>query len=266
MSLLLDEVHRLVCLLPPEILCEVVKLLSEETVSYNEALETRILSTVTNPHLRRSVQTLLHVWRDDRLSRWNARELSVALTSAQNTLATGRRELSVDLAWTGPGNSNLPIRRTDQVLLEMIRECKQELTIISFAIYKVPLIVTALSDALARGVKLQIVAEMPESEGGKIPFGMRATFGADIIDRSKVLIWPKDKRPTDAEGNYGSLHIKGAASDRKKLFITSANLTGFALSLNMELGVLIESKQLTKVVIDQILSLEREGYLVQHPG
>jgi phosphatidylserine/phosphatidylglycerophosphate/cardiolipin synthase-like enzyme len=40
-------------------------------------------------------------------------------------------------------------------------------------------------------------------------------------------------------GKLGILHVKCVIGDGRQLFLSSANLTKYAFSLNMELGVLI---------------------------
>jgi cardiolipin synthase len=40
-------------------------------------------------------------------------------------------------------------------------------------------------------------------------------------------------------GNLGLLHAKAVTADQRAAFVTSANLTGNALTTNMELGLLV---------------------------
>lgn len=228
---------------------------------YSDSLANDLLISLTNLQFRRAVSDLLNAWKSHQDS-WNSKALAAALLSAAYTNHTIQEKLSVELVWTGPESTKIPIRRTDQVLLQLIRECTQELTLISFAFYKVPNVVQALLEALEKGIKLRIIAETPESGDGKIPFGIQTTFGREILCRSQVLIWPKEKRLTDANGRYGSLHIKGAIVDLRTLFITSANLTEYALSLNMELGVLVHNEDLAKQMIGQIDDLISKKILV----
>jgi phosphatidylserine/phosphatidylglycerophosphate/cardiolipin synthase-like enzyme len=54
-----------------------------------------------------------------------------------------------------------------------------------------------------------------------------------------VYIWPTEKREKTPNGTHGSLHAKCAIADGRRLLISSANLTEHALSVNIELGVLI---------------------------
>ena len=50
---------------------------------------------------------------------------------------------------------------------------------------------------------------------------------------------PKENRKADGSGKLGILHVKCVVGDGRWLFLSSANLTKYAFSLNMELGVLI---------------------------
>jgi phosphatidylserine/phosphatidylglycerophosphate/cardiolipin synthase-like enzyme len=54
-----------------------------------------------------------------------------------------------------------------------------------------------------------------------------------------VYIWPLKRRPVDAAGHHGSLHVKWAVADDAVLLVSSANLTAYAFTLNMELGLLV---------------------------
>jgi phosphatidylserine/phosphatidylglycerophosphate/cardiolipin synthase-like enzyme len=66
----------------------------------------------------------------------------------------------------------------------------------------------------------------------------------------------------ETDGRYGSLHVKGAIVDDHHLFISSANLTEYALSLNIELGVLIQSEALVTQLKGQLESMVREKVIV----
>ena len=113
------------------------------------------------------------------------------------------------MVWTGPEVTTIPLRRTDRVLLQLIKEAREEITLVSFAVYKIPEIAQALQGALNRGVEVRLIAEDPEV-AEKIPFGVKEALGKNIIEQTQVFIWPKHKRPVDNEGRYGSLHIKCA--------------------------------------------------------
>jgi phosphatidylserine/phosphatidylglycerophosphate/cardiolipin synthase-like enzyme len=69
-------------------------------------------------------------------------------------------------------------------------------------------------------------------------------LGQDVLGRVAAYVWPPENRPTDPHGHTGSLHVKCAVADDRLLFITSANLTEFAMNLNMEHGVLVRGSEL----------------------
>lgn len=260
-SPLFAAIHEAASLFPPSTLQQLANLLSEADQPYSDSLANRLLCSLTNQQFRRVLTTVLHAWKQEPTT-WKSMAIAAALLSSAYANREMQHKLSAELVWTGPEPSYIPIRRTDQVLLQLIQESQQELVLISFAIYKVPVIVQALQQALDRGIHLLIIAETPTASDGKITFGLEATFGSNILSQAQVLVWPRDKRPTSTNGKYGSLHVKGAVSDQRQLFITSANLTEYALSINMELGVLIQSKVLSKQLIDQIKKLKNEKLLV----
>ncbi|MES1026225.1 phospholipase D-like domain-containing protein [Gloeocapsa sp. BRSZ] len=93
--------------------------------------------------------------------------------------------------------------------------------------------------------------------------GLPDTFGSEILARAQIYVWLKEKRLVDEQKRYGSLHAKCAVCDRQHLFISSANLIKYAMSLNIEMGVLIHNQNLSEQVIQQINSLISHGYLTQ---
>lgn len=258
-SQLLAQIHSIVGFLPPSLLENLVDILLNDASAFDRSLKHRILSQISIPKFRRPVAELLDLWAKENPD-WNSSALATALMSSAYSVRQSREEVDVELVWTGPEVTTIPLRRTDRVLLQMIEEARKEITLISFAVYKIPEIAQALLEALNRGVKVKLIAENPEVSK-KIPFGIREALGKEIIEQSQVFIWSKDKRPVDNEGRYGSLHIKCAIADSCKLFITSANLTQYAFTLNMEMGVLIQSHQLANQVERQIKDLIEQGVL-----
>jgi len=61
---------------------------------------------------------------------------ATALRTATCAVSVHRAESSTELVWTGPNPETLPLRRTDQALLEVIDAAQQTLTIVTFAAYK----------------------------------------------------------------------------------------------------------------------------------
>jgi phosphatidylserine/phosphatidylglycerophosphate/cardiolipin synthase-like enzyme len=58
-----------------------------------------------------------------------------------------------------------------------------------------------------------------------------------------------------------ALHAKCAVADARLLFVSSANLTDYALNLNMELGVLIAGGSQPQTVMAQFDELIAQGIL-----
>ena len=190
--------------------------------------------------------------------------VAATLSTAQYCNTQSKSELSLELVWTGPLPEGSTFRRTDQALLQLIREATETLIIVSFAVYKIPEIVEALHQAINRGVNVQFVFEMPEASGGKINYGVLAVLGDRILSQSQLFIWAKEKRLIDASGKTGSLHSKLALADGHHLFISSANLTEYALSLNMEMGVIIHNQEFSEQVNQHIKKLIQEEILVRY--
>ena len=78
---------------------------------------------------------------------------------------------------------------------------------------------------------------------------------------AEVYVWPQEMRPTDEAGHHGSLHAKCAVADDEYLFVSSANLTGYALTLNMELGLLVRGGPAPRTITAHFARLIGHGVL-----
>lgn len=133
--------------------------------------------------------------------------------------------------------------------------------VVSFAAYRIPAITQALVRAAGRGVVLRICVEAPESGGRRMAYDTVQALGQEVAQRAAIYIWPRDQHPTDPSGRTGSLHAKIAVADSRLLFISSANLTEYAMNLNMELGVLIQGGLLPGQVTSHFERLVQRGVL-----
>lgn len=257
---LLEQIRRVVQEVPASTLDALIQVLM--TMNQGELSKTKhhLLQLLPRAAWRQEFNHLIEIWQTE-TSELDGKAIAIALSTAIHCQTQVRQDLSVELVWTGPNPESLPLRRTDQALLQLIREAQHDLLIVSFAIYNIPEIVQALIAALDRGVNVRIIAETPEASEGKISFGLLTTFGAEVLRRSQLYVWLRAKRPVDEQGRYGSLHAKCAVSDRQRLFVSSANLTEYAMSLNMEIGVLIHNQSLAEQVVQQIDSLILHGNL-----
>jgi phosphatidylserine/phosphatidylglycerophosphate/cardiolipin synthase-like enzyme len=258
---LLETIHQCAQLLPSEDLEIIINILRENKNNEIQTIITQITAQLPNLNFRRSLNNLLEIWLKES-EFFDLKFLAIALKSASYSIEKQSKNLTIDPVWTSPEGCGLPIRQTAQVLLQLINNTQKELTLISFAVYKIPEIVEALIKALDRGVSLRLIVEIPESN--KISFGINTALGNKIINRADIFIWQKNHRPQNAQGKYGSLHIKGLISDLEYLFITSANLTEYALTLNLEMGLLIKNQSLAKQINDQFNQLILNSILVPY--
>lgn len=177
---------------------------------------------VPGPH-RDDVDQLNRAWSSD--PGVTGASLALALESAQ---AAGRIADAprVDIVVTGPDSPATPVRLTSEVVSQLIGAAAKQVTLVSYAAYRIPSVVAALDAAAARGVQVRLILESPEHlDGGG---------GADAYARFQTYHWPPDRRePPDAK-----LHAKAVIVDSHAVLLTSANMTTAAYDRNIELGVL----------------------------
>ena len=86
---------------------------------------------------------------------------------------------------------------------------------------------------------INVVVESPDRIEGQKAYSTLAALGPTVAGRCGVYVWPIEGRFRGGTGKPGLLHVKCAVADGRWLFLSSANLTEQAFSINMELGVLI---------------------------
>ena len=255
-----EEACRLVRLLPSSVIEAIADRLGQCLHDDWESLPRRVAQTVRGPHHRALVTTFLDRWRSAAPSVHPEAVALVLLTASMNE--TGHREgQSVELVWTGPEVGSGPLRRTEQAILQVIDSAERHILVVSYAVYNIPRIGEALVRAAGRGVCLTVVIEAPDPLAGKRSYDTLAALGPEVAARSSVYLWPHDRRPKDPSGRSGLLHVKCAASDERWLFLSSANLTEYAFTLNMELGLLVTGGELPAQVESHFERLIEAGVL-----
>ncbi|WP_114480555.1 DISARM system phospholipase D-like protein DrmC [Billgrantia montanilacus] len=164
------------------------------------------------------------------------------------------QELSPELVWTGPVPAGTATRQTEQVMLEVIRGARKRLFLTSFVAYKVDRIVIALNEAADRGVDVKILLESSEDKGGNLSMDS-VSLMRGVLPRARFYAW--QIRPEEFTG--GSVHAKVAVADDRLAFITSANLTGYAMERNMEAGVLLRGGEHPRKLADYLESMVSTG-------
>jgi phosphatidylserine/phosphatidylglycerophosphate/cardiolipin synthase-like enzyme len=215
---------------------------------------------VPNPHYRDAVRDLREAWA--RQPEVDSGALALALECAgERQQAVQRRRLSI--VWTGPPTEAVPVRRTDQALLELVKAAERRLIVVSFAVYKVPAVAEALIAAASRGVSVAVVLESEAESGGKVNYEMAEALGSEVAEHATIYTWPAELRPKTSKGKRASLHAKCAVADAERLLVSSANLTEFALTLNIELGLLVEGDDTARRVQDHLEALIETGTLIR---
>lgn len=255
-----EIVSRFVEDLPNEYISRAANFLQKETLLDFARIAHRLQSSIPQIEVQEKIRSFVEDWSkvDNAPS---PAEMALLITTVAFALDHQRQKQSIELTWTGPKTQNINLRRTDQALIELINSAKKRITIVSFAVYKAKSILTALEKAAKRGVEINIIIESPDASEGKIAHDTIKGLGNALKSMAKIHIWPYAKREVTPNGKYGSLHAKVAVADEDMLYISSANLTEYAMNLNMEMGILIVGGELPARVQGHFDELILEGTL-----
>jgi cardiolipin synthase len=163
-----------------------------------------------------------------------SKELASMLLAASHAHDKIHAEQNIQLVWTGPTTPFVDTRRTEQALLEVINFAQKHLFITSFAAYDLSFVVRALNQACDRGVLVSILLESSVNDGGSISIDAFPKM-RNLVPLARLYAWTSKAE----EFSNGRVHAKVAVADERISFITSANLTSYAMERNMEAGVLI---------------------------
>lgn len=217
--------------------------------------------TVGGPRARALVARLHDAWRTAP-STVSGMQLASMLHAALETAErVARRHPEVELVWTGPTTPHgVPVRLTREVFREVVQAARTQLTVVSFAAYKDQLIAEELGAAADRGIDVRLVLESPHAKGGVASGDPAGTFEA-LRAKVTFYVWPPGQRPQPPHG-IAAMHAKALVADDYIAFISSANLTGHALTQNMELGVKVTGGDLPAALQQHLSQLIAHGVLV----
>lgn len=244
MEELLDSIAAVVSLISPE---KVRGLASRLRQSDSSHAITALPSVVSTPMAAKVVKQLVHAWKNTNVS---SLELASMILAASHIFTKTVSEQSTELVWTGPTTPFVSARRTEQALLQVINAAQTSLFITSFVAYDVSTIVKALNAAIGRGVKISMLLESSQDDGGSINIDVISKMHA-LVPNARIYAW----REKSGGFSEGRVHAKIAVADGQTCFITSANLTGYAMEKNMEAGVLICGGRIPKLLDEHLCSL-----------
>jgi phosphatidylserine/phosphatidylglycerophosphate/cardiolipin synthase-like enzyme len=177
--------------------------------------------------------------------------LAGLLAGAAHEAERARRRQSVSVVWTGPESRVTNSRLTAATVVELTEQARKQILLVSYATQTEPTVAAALHAAAARDVEIILLAERnadnPHYSGTNTPFpGLKAIR----------LHWPGADRSPGA-----SLHAKIIVVDEETALVGSANLTGYAIAINMECGIRIHGGPQPAAISAHILGLYATGHL-----
>lgn len=165
----------------------------------------------------------------------------------------------VELLYTGPSADT--IRRTEQGLLEVIRDARSSLWVVSYALASgVEDILAALRERTEAGVEVRLLLDH-RLENSDYSFN-RLEKGAPGCE---LFLWPDEHRVLEG-GKHAALHAKCAVADGRRAFVSSANLTGYAMDHNLEVGYLVTGGPTPRTLAGYFDRLVEEGVLLPREG
>ena len=192
---------------------------------------------------------------------WEA--LSASLSTSFAIYQRFEAERHIELLWSGPSPANqIPARRIDQALYDLIAYAKREILLVTFAATKIERLTSALSKAVQNGVKIRLVLEFEESSEGQLSYDALKAFPVSLAKTCEVYYWPVEKRERNQAGRPGKLHAKVGLVDDTVL-ISSANLTDDAFNRNLEIGLLLKDPEFLASIRGYFDSLIAAGTLSQ---
>jgi cardiolipin synthase len=212
-------------------------------------------SLADTPAAREAVDRVLAAWQNVPTS---GNELAGLMLGASHARVRAERDSSIELVWTGPTTRFVPMRRTAQVLVDLIAAARSEVFLVSFIAYDIDRVLAAMRDAIGRGVRIRVLLEASTVHGGTLNVDPAALIRGQAPG-VELFTW-KERSAAFVDGK---VHAKVVVVDGARAFITSANLTGNALEKNMEAGVVIHGGAVPKTLSDHLQALIDVGVVCE---
>ncbi|MFI0964905.1 DISARM system phospholipase D-like protein DrmC [Streptomyces sp. NPDC021080] len=171
-----------------------------------------------------------------------------------------RDEAEVRTVWSGPATPGVPVRATARVLTEVVGGARSELLAMTYAARRYPPLISALREAVARGVDVHVVVETQEGAAGLLG-GPEPAAAFASVPGLRLWHWAPEAR----EHEHARQHAKLAVADRRILLVGSANLTESGVRRNLEAGVLVTGGTAPQRAAEHIRELQRRGILTPLP-
>lgn len=228
---LVGDLQRLVQLAPVELITQVTS-----TLDMAEGWNQETLSLIPLFHSPIVRDLFARIVRQANEQHRTPRELAFALQTACAINAYYRSAPILELVLSGPVFPPFDVRRTDEALLQLIQVASNKLTLMSFALYRLDRLTSALADAVKRGVRVRMFVDAKALKRADAV----SLYGQHLRENMQFFVWSANPQENDIPRESGVFHAKAAIADGYRLLVSSANLTENAMTANLELGVLIE--------------------------
>ena len=236
-----------------------IKTLSNKIKAINKVDRSALRGFFNAESSNQALDILLNLWGESDCS---SIELASLLLGTSYGFTSISKSESTELVWTGPDANLFPVRRSEQVLLDIINSAQETLFIVSFVLVNIPNVEEVIEKAVKRGVNVRMLLESEDKEGSNSFLETLNRLYANIPN-IKLYIWPRDNRES-TQGGFARVHAKCAVADKRLAFITSANLTAAALDRNIEMGVNIEGGSIPENIFSQLSSMINSKEIVRY--
>lgn len=191
--------------------------------------------------------------------------------ATRNESNSGALTRVVELVLSGPTVEGVEMRETSVVFASLLKEAREEVLVTSFVAKYSRELLGPLADFLDADAarKATIILNFQRGKDSTTTTELVARL-ADDFWRNQ---WPRGaRRPSlyyDPRGlaieptQRASMHAKVVVIDRRKAFVTSANLTARAQQENIELGVLVSHAPTAERIVAYFQALMANGHLIQ---
>jgi phosphatidylserine/phosphatidylglycerophosphate/cardiolipin synthase-like enzyme len=212
-----------------------------------------VLAAVALPGYRDAAAAVLAAIRD---AGTDPAAAAAYLRALAEGYALGRSTQRVEVVWSGPNSSAVPVRSTAQVLTHLVGEARRQLILMTYSAWPYPPLTEAITAAVARDVAVMVVVETLAGAGGALT-GEEPAAAFLAAPGVQVWHWPTAKRP----GQTSKMHAKLTVADSRVLLVTSANLTQSGIGKNIEAGLLVRGGPAPARAAEHIRELQSSGIL-----
>jgi phosphatidylserine/phosphatidylglycerophosphate/cardiolipin synthase-like enzyme len=195
-----------------------------------------------------------------------------ALASRRDSAAAELSKL-IEVVLSGPLVEGVEMRDTAVVFSSLMREAREEVLVTSFVAGYARELLAPLADFLEAGPARRATVVLNFQRGNDTT--VEGELAARLADEFWAKQWPRGaRRPTlcydprglaMAKDARATMHAKIVVIDRRKAFVTSANLTHRAHSDNIELGLLVNHTHIATRIVAYFEELRVRGELATVP-